>query len=52
MVYSSMGLWHHVHGPRPHQGLNPHESSGRPRWALIEESGGRSKHFKGAPQWD
>ena len=41
-----------MRGPRPHQGLDPRESSGRPRWAPIEGSGGRTKQFKGAPRWD
>ena len=35
MVYSSMGLWHHVRGPCPHQGLDPHESSGRPQLRKV-----------------
>ena len=52
VVYCSTGLWHHVRGSRPHQGSDPRESSGWPRWAPIEESGGRPKYFKGAPRWD
>ena len=50
VVYSSAGHGHRVSGPRPHQGSDPRESSGRPLWAPIEESGGHAKHFKGA-QW-
>ena len=52
VIHSSTCLWHHVRGPRPHQGLDPRESRGRPRWALIEEGGGRAKHFQGAPWWN
>ena len=52
VVYSSMGLWHHMRGLCLHQGSDPRKSSGRPRWAPIKESGGRMKHFKGAPRWD
>ena len=51
-VYSLTGLWHHVRGLRPHQGSDPRKSSGWPRWALIEGSGGRTKQFKGASRWD
>ena len=47
MVHSLTGLWHHVRGPRFHQESDPRKSSGRPRWASIEGSGGRVKQFKG-----
>ena len=46
-VHSSTALWHHVRGPRPHQGSDPRKSHGRPFWASIEEGGGRTKHFQG-----
>ena len=42
-VHSSMGLWHHVYGPCPHQGSDPCEPSGQPRWAPIEGKGGRAE---------
>ena len=45
MVYSSIGLWHHVHGPCLHQGSDPREPSGRPRWVPIEGKGSHAERF-------
>ena len=46
-----MGVWRHVRGPHPHQDPdNPANLMGGPHWTPVEEYGGRTKRFQGAPR--